>query len=136
MHVPHIIASVLLLADAPFMPLPNQIACIVLTALFFFSFSVAREPRGWRRLFQSMFATSADFSVNKNKIIDESLKKYGIIIAMIILVADVSLFVWGVTAHKRSASENMPQADRLQLEEIQRKLGAQGSDGARRAVSN
>ena len=134
MNVSLPIASVLL-AYAPFMPLPSQIACIVLTALFFFSFSVAREPRGWRRLFQSMFATSADFSVNKNKVIDERLKQYGIFIAMIILIADVSLFVWGVTARTRSARETMPQAERHQLEEIQKKLGAQGSEGARKAVS-
>ena len=116
-----------ILADAAFMPLPNQIACIVLTALFFFSFSVAREPRGWRRLFQSMFATSADFSVNKNKVIDESLKKYGIIVAMVILVADVGLFVWGVTARNRNALDSMSAADRLRLMDVQKVQGSQGT---------
>ncbi|MDB6120409.1 MAG: hypothetical protein JWO08_4190, partial [Verrucomicrobiaceae bacterium] len=35
--------------------------------------------------------------MNKNKVIDENLKTYGIIIAMVLLVADVSLFVWGMT---------------------------------------
>ncbi len=131
MFMPPTIESVLL-ADAPFMPLPYQIACIVLTALFFFSFSVAREPRGWRRLFQSMFATSADFSVNKNKVIDESLKKYGIVVAMIILVADVSLFVWGVTARSRNALDNMSAADRMRLMDVQKIQGSQGSSGTPR----
>ena len=116
------------------MPLPYQIACIVLTALFFFSFSVAREPRGWRRLFQSMFATSADFSVNRNKVIDENLKRYGIFIAMAILVLDVSLFVWGVTYRNRMSMQNMTQEQMMRLNEIHKINGAQGSSGARRAV--
>jgi predicted anti-sigma-YlaC factor YlaD len=135
MQLLHPIAPILI-ADAAFMPLPNQIACLVLTALFFFSFSVAREPRGWRRLFQSMFATSADFSVNKNKIIDENLKKYGIVIAMVILVADVSIFVWGVTARNRNALERMSAADRMRLMDVQKVQGTQGAAGASKAVSN
>lgn len=116
------------------MPLPYQIACIVLTALFFFSFSVAREPRGWRRLFQSMFSSSAEFSVNRNKVIDENLKRYGIFVAMAILVLDVSLFVWGVTYPKRMALQNMTQEQMLKLNEIQKISGGQGSAGARRSV--
>lgn len=131
---PSIPTATAFLAEA-FMPLPYQIACIVLTALFFFSFSVAREPRGWRRLFQSMFATSADFSVNKNKVIDESLKKYGIVIAMMFLVADVGLFVWGVTARNRHALEQMKPEDISRLGEIQKIRGANGSDGGRRSIS-
>lgn len=78
-------------------PIELQIAVIVLTALFLWTFSIAREPRGWRRLFQSMFSKSENFSVNKNKVIDESLKRYGIFIAMAILVADVVCVVLMVT---------------------------------------
>ena len=59
-------------------PIHYQIACVILTALFIWSFSIAREPRGWRRLFQSMFSKSETFSVNKNKVIDEALKRYGL----------------------------------------------------------
>lgn len=127
-----------MLADGAvqFMPLSYQIACIVLTALFFFAFSVAREPRGWRRLFQSMFATSSGFSVNKNKVIDESLKRYGIVIAMVILVADVGLFVWGVTERNRKALENMDNASFQKLMEIQKIQGQNGSAGARSSISN
>lgn len=99
-------------------PLPYQIACIVLTALFIWAFSVAREPRGWRRLFQSMFSKGADFSVNKNKVIDENLKKYGIIIAMVILVADVTCFVLGATYKERS--KEMSKEDWFKIEEIKR----------------
>jgi uncharacterized membrane protein AbrB (regulator of aidB expression) len=117
-------------------PLPIQITCIVLTALFLFAFSVAREPRNWRRLFQSMFASSSGFSVNKNKVIDESLKRYGIIVAMVILVIDVSLFVWGLTAQTRQLQKSMTQDEAIQLNEIQKLNGNRGSDGARRAVSN
>jgi len=122
-----------MIADT-FMPLAYEIACIVLTALFFFAFSVAREPRGWRRLFQSMFATNTNFSVNRNKVIDESLKRYGIVIAMAILVVDVGLFVWGVTDRSRKSIENMSAEDIMKLNEIQKIHGAGGSAGARKAV--
>ncbi len=98
-------------------PLKYQIACIVLTALFVWSFSVAREPRQWRRLFQSMFSKGEQFSVNKNKVIDESLKKYGITIAMIILVADVACFVTGVTHKDRMRAKQMSAEDWYRLQE-------------------
>lgn len=99
-------------------PLPYQIACVILTALFIWAFSVAREPRGWRRLFQSMFSKSDNFSVNKNKVIDEALKKYGIAIAMVILVADVSCFVLGVTYPFREKLRTMSPEQRDSLNEI------------------
>jgi hypothetical protein len=107
-------------------PLKYQVACIVLTALFVWSFSVAREPRGWRRLFQSLFSKSDEFSVNKNKMIDESLKKYGIIVAMVILVADVSCFVWGITNRYRVAAEQMTSEDWSRLQEHQKLNSSQG----------
>jgi hypothetical protein len=115
-------------------PLEYQIACIVLTALFVWSFSVAREPRGWRRLFQSFFSKSGDFSVNKNKVIDENLKKYGIVIAMIILVADVSCFVWGVTHRYRKSASQMTKEERDQLHEINRVRANAPDDVTRRGV--
>lgn len=115
-----------------FMPLQYQIACIVLTALFIWSFSVAREPRGWRRLFQSFFSRSGEFSVNKNKVIDENLKKYGIIVAMIILVADVSCFVWGVTHKIRADSSKSTKAERDLRNEINRIRSSAPDDPSRR----
>jgi hypothetical protein len=113
-------------------PLEYQIACIVLTALFVWSFSVAREPRGWRRLFHSFFSKSGEFSVNKNKIIDENLKKYGIVIAMVILVADVSCFVWGVTHRYRKSAQQMTKEERERLNEINRVRASSPDDPARR----
>lgn len=101
-------------------PIQYQIACVILTALFIWSFSIAREPRGWRRLFQSMFSRSESFSVNKNKVIDESLKRYGIVIAMIILVADVSCFVLGVTYPFREKSRLLSPEQRENMNEINR----------------
>ena len=99
-------------------PIQYQIACVILTALFIWSFSIAREPRGWRRLFQSMFSKSEKFSVNKNKVIDEALKKYGIVIAMIILVADVSCFVMGVTYPFRERAKALSKQERDSMSEI------------------
>lgn len=109
-------------------PLELQIACIVLTALFLWSFSIAREPRGWRRLFQSMFSKSEAFSVNKNKVIDESLKRYGIFVAMTILVADVVCFVMMVTHPLRS--KQISKEQREQQQEIQ-KINAGNPEAAR-----
>lgn len=99
-------------------PIQYQIACVILTALFIWSFSIAREPRGWRRLFQSMFSRSESFSVNKNKVIDEALKRYGIVIAMAILVADVSCFVLGVTYPFREKSRLLSTEQRDSMNEI------------------
>jgi flagellar biosynthesis protein FlhB len=99
-------------------PIQYQIACVILTALFIWSFSIAREPRGWRRLFQSMFSKSETFSVNKNKVIDEALKRYGIVIAMIILVVDVSCFVFGVTAPFREKMRSLSPEQRENMNEI------------------
>jgi len=117
--------------DASF-PLQYQIACIVLTALFVWTFSIAREPRQWRRLYQSMFSKGEEFSVNKNKVIDESLKKYGIVIAMIILVADVACFVTGVTHKSRMHAKEMTPEDWYRINEqnkIQSTTPTQGRSG-------
>ncbi|MFN7563770.1 MAG: hypothetical protein ACK5TH_18475 [Prosthecobacter sp.] len=106
--------------DTSKFPIEYQIACIVLTALFLWSFSVAREPRGWRRLFQSMFSKSDNFSVNKNKVIDESLKRYGILVAMAILVADVSCFVLMVTYPLRMKEVTQEQRERqMEIDKIE-----------------
>jgi len=99
-------------------PIPYQIACVILTALFIWSFSIAREPRGWRRLFQSMFSKSETFSVNKNKVIDEALKRYGIVVAMAILVVDVSCFVLGVTDRYRDKMRDLTPEQRERMQEI------------------
>ncbi len=98
-------------------PLKYQIACIMLTALFVLFFSISREPRQWRRLYQSRFSKERDFSVNKNKVIDEDLKKYGIVIAMIILMADVACFVIGVTHKDRMRVKDLTPDDWYMINE-------------------
>lgn len=114
-------------------PIQYQIACVILTALFIWSFSVAREPRGWRRLFQSMFSKSETFSVNKNKVIDESLKKYGILIAMAILVADVTCFVMGVTHPFRERAKLQSRQQKESIQEIN-KIQGSAPEAARRSA--
>ena len=114
-------------------PLLAQIACLILTFLFFCAFSVAREPRGWRRLFQSHFTKNSELSVNRNKVIDESLKTYGIVIAMALLVADVSLFVWGLTYSSRQKAALQTAEELDKLSEFRKAMGS-GADAARRAV--
>lgn len=115
--------------EESYFPLPYQIACILLTALFVFSFSVSREPRQWRRLFQSMFHKDAPISVNRNKVIDEKLKTYGIAVAMVFLVADVAFFVAGITYHDRIERGKMTSEELYRIQEQNRIQGSAMSRG-------
>lgn len=115
-------------------PLSYQIICIVLTALFLWTFSIARDPRGWRRLYQAKFGKKDEFSVNRNKSIDEGIKKYGIAVAMAFLVADVSFFVMGVTHRYRHSQRPMTQEDKFRAMDTQRIMENAPKDSARRAV--
>jgi hypothetical protein len=110
-------------------PLFYQIACIILTALFLLTFSIARDPRSWRRLYQAKVSTPRDhFSVNRNKRIDENLKRYGIIIAMAFLVTDVSCFVLGFTYRHRMAAKELTPEEQSKRMDLQRfKSGKPGS---------
>lgn len=113
-------------------PLKYQIACTLLTALFVWAFVIAREPRQWRRLYQSIFSKGEQFSVNKNKVIDETLKSYGIIVAMVILVADVACFVTMMTHQERERAKQMSVEDWNRLQEqnkIQSTAPVQGRAG-------
>ncbi len=115
-------------------PLPYKIAFIILTALFIWAFSVSREPRGWRRLYQSMFSSSETFSVNRNKRIDEQLKKYGIIVAMVILVADVSCVVLGVTHRQRVSAKDISKEDWYRINEQNKIQGSAPGESRRSAL--
>ncbi len=121
-------------AGIEFFPLKYQIACIVFTALFLLSFSVTRDPRGWRRLYQTKFSRN-NISVNKNKMIDESIKAYGIFIAMTFLLVDVTCFVTGVTHRYRNSDRQLTKVERFRVMDVQ-KINSDGpKDSSRRAVS-
>lgn len=118
-------------------PIQFQIAIIVLTALFLWTFSIAREPRGWRRLFQSMFSRSQKISVNKNKVLDESLKRYGIWVAMAIMVADVVCVVMMVTHPLRNKynGHDAKEVQNLQLQQQEiNKINSNNPEAARVGV--
>lgn len=114
-------------------PLTYQIACIVLTALFLLSFSISREPRQWRRLFQSVFQRDQPISVNKNKVLDEQLKTYGITVAMVFLVADVGCFVAGITYRDRIERNQKTTEEWYRLQELNK---VQGSSQGRSATGS
>jgi|GEM_PF-539392 len=96
-------------------PLGYQIACLLLTALFLLTFAISRDPRSWRRLYQGKFSRNKNQpSVNRNKRIDEQLKQYGMIIAMIFLVADVTCFVMGVTYRYRMKDDQLTEEERIE----------------------
>jgi len=106
----------------PEIPLACQIAIIVLTVLFLWTFSIARDPRSWRRLYQAKFAKSGEFSVNKNKRIDEWIKRYGIGISMMVLVCDVALIVVSLLASRLTTQEatSPSKPDQFRAEELAR----------------
>lgn len=85
-------------------------------------------------MFQAHFSKGGDLSVNRNKVIDESLKTYGIIIAMALLVADVSLFVWGLTYSSRQKAAMQTPEELDKIAEFRKNMGNAGSEGARRSV--
>jgi hypothetical protein len=132
--VPAVLAAVDPNGDVPNLPLSYQIACAILTAIFLWTFSIARDPRGWRRLYQANFTRKENFSVNRNKKIDENMKKYGIGVSMIFLVAAVSLFVLGVTYRYRHTQTPMSQEDKFRAQDTQRIMESAPKDAARRAV--
>ncbi len=101
-------------------PLPYQIACIVFMGFFLWTFSIARDPRGWRRLYQTKFARKDEFSVNKNKRIDEAIKKWGILVAMFFLVIVVALFVSGITYSARSKKHILTEDERFHAIDVQK----------------
>jgi hypothetical protein len=115
-------------------PLSYQIACAILAALFLLTFSIGRDPRGWRRLYQSRFTRKEDFSVNRNKKIDENVKKYGISVSMIFLVAAVSFFVLGVTYRQRHTRPSMTPQDKFRQQDTERILENAPKNAARRSV--
>ena len=100
------------------LPLPYAVAVILLTALFLLSFSISRDPRSWRRLYQARFMRREDFSVNRNKRIDESVKHYGIVIAMVFLVLAVACFVLGLTSRRRSVKPEQTMEERFRSEDV------------------
>lgn len=102
------------------LPLPFQIACLILTALFVCAFNLSREPRSWRRLYQNTFTSSERVSVNKNKSVDAKLKVWGIRIAMLILIIDVAVFLFGITAPSRKRQNEMSTDDWNRVNEMKR----------------
>jgi hypothetical protein len=104
-------------------PLSHQITCIVLTGLFLWSFVVARNPRQWRRLYQALFCRPDRFSINRNKVLDEKIARYAMIVAMAIFVLDAAVFVAGM-AHRRNV-QNSP----VRIEDWRGQSGQRPFDG-------
>jgi hypothetical protein len=103
-------------------PLAYQISFVLFMAFFVWAFSIARDPRGWRRLYQAKFERDQEFSVNRNKRLDEVIKKRCIPIAMIFLTAAVGVFILGITHRYRNTPRSTAKEDRFLKEDTQRVL--------------
>lgn len=101
-------------------PLHFQIACFILTTLFVWCFIISRDPRTWRKLYQSVFERSRQPSVRRNKAIDSRLRIYGLRLAMLFLVADVACFVLGVTDASRKRAQSLTPEEKFGIEDLKR----------------
>lgn len=90
-------------------PLFYKLGCLMLTALVVWGVSVCRDPRGWRRLYQVTFLPTKPISINRNKVMDESLKKWAILATTFLILADLACMTMGVAVASQTAR-------RLQLE--------------------
>lgn len=115
-------------------PLAYQIAFVILAAVFVWIFSIVRNPRGWRRLYQVRFARGTEFSVNRNKRLDEMIKAYGYYVAMTFLVAAVWVFVAGVTYRVRHFQKPMSQEDKNLYQDTERIVDRVPKEKIRRAL--
>ena len=70
-------------------------------------------------MFQSR-RKSRSVTVNKNKVIDAKLKKWGLRVAMILLVADVAVFLFGITAPSRKLRSEMTPDQWNRIQEMRR----------------
>ena len=128
--LPAMLAAADASAEVRNFPLPYQISFVLFMALFLWAFSIARDPRGWRRLYQAKFEREQEFSVNRNKRLDEVIKKRCIPIAMIFLTAAVGVFILGITHRYRNTPTSEEKVDKFRKEDTQRVL--QGAKDARR----
>lgn len=65
----------------------------VLLLLFLTAILIARTPRDWRRLWQDMLHPGVQISVNRNKRLDELVRRYAIMIGGGFLVVAVIMFL-------------------------------------------
>lgn len=96
------------------------------------SFNVARNPRKWRRLYQARWAAGQDFSINRNKALDEMLRTRGLLVAMLFLLAAVVVFVTMLTHASRQRQASMTREDWNHFNEqkrIEKRSPAKGNSG-------
>ena len=74
-------------------------------------------------------------TINKNKRLDEIIKKYGITIAMVILMADAGIFVLGVTYRYRHTQTPMTADEKQRALETQRFLESASKGNIERTMS-
>ncbi len=136
-HPFHVLAETSAAVQLDYFPLKYQIGAVVLTALGFWLFCIARNPRGWRRLYQAKFCHPDEHSVNRNKRLDELIRRYGIILAMFVFMADVGCVLWGVTTQHRYLSDRpLTKEEQLRAQEAARIQGDASKSNARRALKH
>lgn len=72
--------------------------------------------------------------MNKNKVIDENLKKYGIVVAMVLLVSTVICFVLGLSQYDRDKIRNSAPSDNIIRRDLNR-INADSPAENRRSIA-
>ncbi len=81
---------------------------------------VAWEPRPWRQIWQSRFGGAGEASSRRRKSMDRKLKRRGILMAMILLMADVTCYVIGITSPMRQKTSMLSVEEKYRIEEFKR----------------
>lgn len=104
-------------------PFAYQAVALVCFALFLLFFSVARDPRSWRRLYQAFFSRKEEFSVNRNKRFDELIKKYSIWVSMLFLVICATSLILGATHKRRLEAREISREEKILRDDVRRVQG-------------
>lgn len=102
----------------------------VLLLLFLWAILIARRPRDWRRLWQDLMHPGVQISVNRNKRLDELLRRYSVMAGGIFLIAAAASFLFATRAMVEERKQPT-RATFIEAEEIQRMEESERRERAR-----
>jgi uncharacterized protein YjeT (DUF2065 family) len=94
------------------------ILATVLFVLFLWSLIIARDPREWRQAFQAVFEDD-NASVNRNKLLDEAIRRWCRRLAGTFLVFSLTVLALGLVLHLQDKNQvNLTPEQRAKLEQL------------------
>lgn len=102
----------------------------VMLMLFLWTILIARTPRDWRRLWQDIVHPGVEISVNRNKRLDELVRRYAVMAGGVFLICAALLFL-GATRVLVEERRQPTRATHIEVEEIQRMEESERRERAR-----